>query len=69
MRIEIIIYADNAVFKDPEEVTRVLNGRVLERIGRALETQTLDGGKLRDTNGNTVGKWGVTEAHRSPRDI
>jgi len=60
---------ENAALKDPEydhpkgsiaiEVNRILS-MVARRVG-ALQTS----GKIQDYNGNTVGKWSLTEESKS----
>lgn len=58
MKINIEINMDNAAFEDEGEVKRIIGGMVqkMDDIVRAG-----DGGKLRDSNGNVVGQWDVTE--------
>jgi hypothetical protein len=58
MKISLEINMDNAAFEDEGEVKRIISDMVqkMDDIVRAG-----DGGKLRDINGNVVGKWEVTE--------
>ena len=57
MKITIDIKTDNAAFEEYGEVKRILSDMVnrMDDIVRAG-----DGGNLRDSNGNTVGKYKVT---------
>lgn len=56
----ITIDTDNAAFShDGEEVARVLES-VAESIRYGLDSDS-----VRDSNGNTVGKWTIDEAGRS----
>ena len=57
MKITIDIKTDNAAFEEYGEVKRILTDMVnsLDDIVRAG-----DGGNLRDSNGNKVGKFKVT---------
>lgn len=55
MEIKIRINLDNAAFDDnPDELAEVL-GQIPYEVGEG------DGGKLVDSNGNTVGRWFVSE--------
>jgi hypothetical protein len=55
MKITINIKTDNAAFEDSEEMTRILT-KIVSRICTFGEMD----GKLRDSNGNTVGNFKVT---------
>ena len=59
MKITIEIETDNAAFRDGmkhRETRRILKG-IVDRITNVKMTD----GKIHDSNGNTVGKWEVTE--------
>lgn len=56
MNITIECKLDNAAFEDnPDELRQILN-----QIPHNLKPG--DDGKLRDSNGNTVGSWEVNES-------
>lgn len=56
MKIEIEIDLDNASFQDnPGELAQIL-----DRIPNNIRPG--DDGKLKDSNGNTVGQWEVNES-------
>jgi hypothetical protein len=58
MNLKININLDNEAFEDQEgEISRILR-QLAEKIsydGR------IDGGKIMDVNGNSVGTWEITE--------
>jgi hypothetical protein len=56
MKLDISISLDNAAFVD-NGVKHELRP-MLDRIGDGIEAGETDG-KLRDSNGNTVGSWSV----------
>ncbi|MFA6282315.1 MAG: hypothetical protein WCY05_07440 [Candidatus Omnitrophota bacterium] len=55
MKITIDIKTDNAAFEDSEEM-----GRILRIVVTKITTNGDTEGLLRDSNGNTVGKFKVT---------
>lgn len=65
MRLSLYIDCDNAAFEGSgcgEEVARILRRLADEQEGHARSVLTLcDGDKLRDVNGNTVGRVKVDE--------
>lgn len=57
MKLKININLDNAAFEDEGEISRILR-QLADKIsydGR------IDGGKIMDVNGNSVGTWEITE--------
>jgi len=57
MNLKININLDNAAFEDEGEISRILR-KLADKIsydGR------IDGGKIMDVNGNSVGTWEITE--------
>lgn len=58
MRFTLGITMDNAAFDEPGPELRTL----LYEVKRQIENDVAPGssGMVRDTNGNTVGKWRVT---------
>jgi hypothetical protein len=56
MKITIDIKTDNAAFEDESEIYNILVDQLAAKIGQNYERT----GSLRDTNGNTVGKFKVT---------
>ena len=60
MKITITIECDNEAFKpDPSDEVRAILTEMMA-AARYADFRTLDGRKLRDSNGNTVGKIAVT---------
>ena len=56
MKITIDIKTDNAAFEDESEIYNILVDQVAAKIGQDYKRD----GNLRDSNGNTVGKFKVT---------
>ncbi len=54
MKLTIEINMDNDAFNSPRELRKCL-AQVADKIDRGA-------GKIMDTNGNSVGKWEVTDA-------
>jgi len=52
MKLTVEIDMDNSAFEQPGELAKCLN-QVVEKIQNQSE------GKIRDSNGNTVGSWSV----------
>jgi hypothetical protein len=65
MRFKLDIQCDNAAFEEPAtEIARVLREAATRIEGGELPEGS-GGGKLRDSNGNTVGGWAVTGRHKN----
>lgn len=57
MNFKININTDNAAFEDTNELSRILKG-----VAARLETSIAPGQyNIRDSNGNTVGHYEITE--------
>jgi hypothetical protein len=54
MKFTLEIEMDNAAFGDPSELSRVLR-----QCATDVADLDRDDGRLRDINGNTVGRWSV----------
>lgn len=61
MKITVTINStDNAAFGDDETDARAEAARIIREAAKAIE-QGSDGGRLRDSNGNTVGSFEVAD--------
>lgn len=56
-RVTISFEMDNAAFHDPDGSYGDEAAWILEDLAVRIRTQT--GGKILDSNGNTVGKWAI----------
>ena len=53
MKITIEFETDNAAFDNPEEASKILRGISYELMDYGYNSN----GNIRDSNGNTVGRW------------
>lgn len=58
MKITIEIETGNEAMQDGTDVIAAI-GRKLQRISNAVNIGKVDGGKIMDVNGNSVGTWEV----------
>ena len=53
MKLTVNISMDNAAFEDPQEIEMILS------VVGAKAANGQRGGKIMDSNGNTVGRWDI----------
>jgi len=56
MNVCITFCTDNAAFEDPTEVPRIL-----KELADNIDPRAGECGSIRDSNGNKVGSWEVSE--------